>query len=25
VAAFPSAVEPNDPRLIAAIEKQLAD
>ena len=23
VAAFPSAVEPNDPRLIAAIEKQL--
>ena len=25
VAAFPSAVEPNDPRLIAAIEKQLAE
>ena len=25
LAAFPSAVEPNDPRLIAAIEKQLAD
>ncbi len=24
-AAFPSAVEPNDPRLIAAIEKQLAE
>ena len=25
VAAFPSAVEPTDPRLIAAIEKQLAE